>query len=223
MSRNSLLWPVLGALVGAAILSAVAYGFASGDLNKAGDFKRGAAKFIGMAGTIGLVVGWFVTVRLARGPTFSRSGLTLGYKRIEPTATGYRELTTLTVDDLVARLRELGYQPVAKACDELGTVLGKLEGRTPLAGANFAITDAGVKGWIRVQLGAPPEGNARAMGLIETWASNGDSATELGLFTLRALDGMLGELTASYDDSALSGTPAKLFAAALPDQPKHRR
>jgi len=223
MSRNSLLWPVLGALAGAVILSVIAWTFASGDVNKAGDWKHGAAKFVGMAGTIGLVVGWFGTARLTRGATYARTGLTLGYQRIEPTASGYRELTTLTVDDLLARLRELGYQPVAKACDELGTVRGELDGRTPLAGANFAVTDRGVKGWIRVQLAAPPEGNARAMGLIESWTANGESATELGLFTLRALDGMLGELMASYDDSALSGTPAKLFAAALPDQPKHRR
>lgn len=218
-----MLWPILGALVGGAILSAIAWHYASGDINSVGNWKNGAAKFVGMAGAIGLMLGWYGTLHVTRGAALSRTGLTLGYKRIDPTATGYRELATLTVEDLLVRLREFGYQPSAKACDDSGAVLGPTEGSTPLAGANFAITDAGVKGWIRVQLGSPPEGYARAMGLIETWTKNGESATELALFALRALDGMLGDLSASHDDSALTGTPAKLFVSSLPDHPKHRR
>lgn len=79
-----------------------------------------------------------------------------------------------------------------------------------------------MKGWIRVQLAPPPEDSARAMGLIETWTTRGETANELALFALRALDGLLGQLTASYDDSALSSDPAKLFVAALPERPKHR-
>jgi hypothetical protein len=219
MSRNSPLWPVLGALAVGVVAATIAYALASGDLDGP---TNGAARFVGMAGGIGLCVGWYVTVLVTRGGRVARHGMTLGYQRIEPTATGYREITTLTIEDLLAKLREAGYAPTAKACDELGTVRGSIDNNTPLAGANFAITDLKVKGWVRVQLAPPPDGSARAMGLIEAWTARGEAAGELALFTLRALDGMVGRLMASYDDSALGGDPAKLFVAALPERPKHR-
>lgn len=217
------MWPVLGALALGGLGAALGWYLASDDINKVGDWRNGAARFVGMGGAIGLCVGWYATVRLTRGTSLARTGLMLGYKRIEPTSTGYREVATLTVEDLLARLRAVGYQPIAKACDELGTIRGPLDTTTPLAGSNVAITDPRVKGHIRVQLATPPRDNARALGLIETWSSKGDSATELALFALRALDGMLGDLTASYDDSGLSADPAKLFVVALPEKPQHRR
>lgn len=201
MSRSSPLWPVLGALVVGGIAATIAYLAASHDIDNA--VTNGPARFVGMAGGIGLCVGWYVTLLLTRGARVARHGITLSYQRIEPMATSYREIAMLTVDDLLAKLREVGYEPTAKACDEFGTVRGPIESSTPLAGANVAITDPKVKGWIRVQLAPPPEDSARAMGLIETWTTRGEAAGELALFALRALDGLLGQLTASYDDSAL--------------------
>lgn len=100
------MWPVLGALVVGGIAATIAYLAASNDIDKA--VTNGPARFVGMAGGIGLCVGWYVTLLLTRGARAARHGITLSYQRIEPTATGYREITTLTVDDLLAKLREVG-------------------------------------------------------------------------------------------------------------------
>lgn len=213
-----MLWPILGGLVCGSVGALIAWNAAMGDPQ----VTDGPERFVGMVAAIGLVGGYYVTGWLTRGGSTTRHGMTLSYKRIEATATGYREIKTLTVEDVLAGLRASGYEPKAKGCDELGTVRRDIDPSTALAGANFAITDRAVKGWIRIQLAPPPDGSARAMGLVESWTERGDSASELALFAVRVLDGLVGDLTASYDDSALSGDPAKLFVAALGDKPKHR-
>ena len=211
---------MLATLAGGAGALAIAWTLASDDLDKLGDFHGGAESFIGAAGALGLFAGYAISVRITRGKAVTRDGFTLSYRRIEPTATGYRELATLTVEDVLAGLRRVGYAPEVAATDDTGAVRGPLDPTTPLAGANFALRDPRVRGAIRVQLAPPPEGAARAMGLVETWSERGDSAEELALFTLRVLAGLVGDLTASRESSQLGQDPVSLLTAGLDERPK---
>ena len=165
----------------------------------------------------------FAVSRLTRGVAVSRDGFTLSYRPLEPVASGYRELTALAVSDLLERLRAVGYAPILEACDELGERAGAGDPSIPLAGANVALRNPGVRGWIRVQLSVPAEGQARALGLLEIWSERGDSAEEFGLFTLRALGELVGSLAASRESSRLSEDAVGMLTAGLADRPVHRR
>src|ERR1043165_5723134 len=109
--------PFLGVLVGGAIGFAIGWHFAEADINKAGDWRNGAARFIGMTSAIGMLVGYIVMMRVTRGVHVTRDGFTVTYKPAEAVPQGYRELKTLTVGDLVERLKAVGYQPALEACD----------------------------------------------------------------------------------------------------------
>jgi hypothetical protein len=61
------------------------------------------------------------------------------------------------------------------------------------------------------------------MGLLEIWTERGNSAEELGLFTLRGLGELMSGLTASRESSVLSQDPVAMLTAGLPDSPQHRR
>jgi hypothetical protein len=220
--RRQPLWVALGTVAGAVLGFAIGWMLASGDIGKDGDWRGGAQRFIGFAGAIGAFVGFVIAVRLTRGKYVTRDGFTLSYKRIESTAKGYREMETLALSDLLDGLRAVGYAPEVQATDEVGEVRGAADPTSPLAGANVRITDAGVKGSIRLQLAPPPEGSARALGLVEIWSERGDSTEELALFALRVLDGLVGELTAARESSALSQDPVSLLTAGLADRPRHR-
>jgi hypothetical protein len=215
-------WVFLGTLAGGAIGFAISWSLAADDIHQLGDWRAGAQRFIGFATALGLIAGSLLTARITRGKAVTRDGFTLSYRRIEPTATGYREVTTLTVEDLLAGLRRVGYAPKVAASDDLGAARGPIDPTTPLAGANFEIRDARVRGSIRVQLATPPEGTARALGLVEIWSEKGDSAEELALFTLKMLDGLVGDLTAARETSQLGQDPVSLLTAGLPEQPKSR-
>jgi hypothetical protein len=222
MKRRSAWWVVLGGAAGGAIGFAIAWTLASDDIGQLGDWRLGAQRFIGAAGAVGVIAGVVIAARLAYGVRVTRDGFTLSYKRIEPTAAGYREMTTLTIATLLQALREAGYDPSAIACDETGSPARPIDPTTPLAGSNFAIRDPKVRGWIRLQLAAPPDGNARAMGLIEMWSERGDSTEELALFTLKVLDTLVGDLRASRESSVLSEDPAAMLTAGLDARPRHR-
>lgn len=222
MSRRSFVWVLLGTLVGGAIGFAISWTLAADDIHQVGDWRGGAQRFIGFATVLGLIAGSVITARITRGKPVTRGGFALSYRRIEPTAVGYRELSTLTVEELLAGLRGVGYAPEVAASDDLGTVRGPLDPTTPLAGANFAIRDARVRGWIRVQLATPPEDAARALGLVEIWSEQGDSAEELALFTLKVLGGLVGDLTAARDTSQLGQDPVSLLTAGLGERPRLR-
>lgn len=215
--------PVFGALIGGAIAAAIAWTLAGSDVNRLGDWRGGSARFIGMVTALGVFVGFFATARLTRGAPVTRDGFTLSFRPLEPIPAGYRELTTLTVEDLLSRLREAGYAPKLGACDEVGERVGDGDPTTPLVGANISIADPGVRGWIRVHLPRPAQGQVRALGLVEVWSERGDSAEELALFALRALDGLVGNLAASRESSRLSEDRASLVVAGLADRPVHRR
>jgi hypothetical protein len=58
------------------------------------------------------------------------------------------------------------------------------------------------------------------MGLVETWSEKGESAEELALFTLKVLDGLVDELTASRETSRLGEDPVSLLTAGLGERPK---
>jgi hypothetical protein len=221
--QRSAWWVLLGAIAGGVIGFLIGWVIASDEIGKLGDWRHGALRFLGMCGAIGLFLGAGIASRFARGAPVTRDGFTLSYKRIEPTAAGYRELTTLTIATLLDALREVGYEPSATACDDTGSARAPIDLTTALAGSNFAIRDPKVRGWIRVQLAVPPEGQGRAMGLIEMWSERGDSTEELALFTLRVLDTLVGDLRASRESSVLSEDPAAMVTAGLDDKPRHRR
>lgn len=216
-------WALLGAILGGAIGAAIAWRLLNGRFDHPGDWRGGAARFFGWATALGLVAGYAVGGRLARAVPARRDGFRLSFRRIDPEAAGYRNLTTLAVADLVAALTASGYEPYTEGCDSLGHRVGPIDLRTPLAGANVAISDPGVRGWIRVQLAPPIDGAPRSLGLIEMWPERGGSAEELGSFALRALDGLLDELTAAPESSMLGEDPASLVTAGLPDRPRHRQ
>jgi hypothetical protein len=220
MARRSAIWVVLGMVAGGALGFAISWKLASDDIGQAGDWRAGAERFIGFATALGLIGGTFIAARITRGKPVTRDGFTLSYRRIEPTATGYRELTTLTVEDLLAGLRRVGYAPAAADGTDLGAAPRPIDPTTPLAGANVELRAPRVHGRIRVQLAPPPEGVARALGLIEIWSEKGDSAEELALFTLKALDGLVGDLTASRESSRLSQDPISLLTAGLDERPR---
>lgn len=214
--------PYLMGLVG--ILAGVAIGnaLAGNDVGALGDWRNGAGRFIGMCGAIGAGLGYFVTRFLVAGAQLARDGFTLSYKRIEPTADGYRDMASLTVDSVLAQLREVGYAPDALACDALGEPRGAVDPQAPLSGTSFAIRDPRVRGYVRVELARPVEGQPRALGLIEVWSARGESAGELGLFVLRSLDRLVTGLHAARESSRLGEDPASLLVAGLGERPAHR-
>src|SRR5262245_32175718 len=130
--------PALGALVGGAIGFAIAYYFAGADIG----WRNGAGRFVGMASGIGIMLGYFVMMRVTRGVHVTRDGFPLSYRPADPVPTGYRELRTLTVGDVAERLRAVGYAPALTDCDEVGQRSDRtVDPTTTLVGANFAVSD----------------------------------------------------------------------------------
>jgi hypothetical protein len=210
-------WAWLGAAVACAIGVAIGFALAGNDIK----VSRGAARFVGMCGAIGGFAGYLITARLTRGERLARDGFTLSYRPLPPTATSYREHTTLTVADVIAGLAKVGYEPRAEACDDFGTRRGSIDATTPLQGTSVAIIDPNVRGWIRIALAPFTDTQPRTLGLVEIWSSRGESAHELALFTLRVLDGFVAELAAARDSSRLSPDPIAMVTAALGDRPVH--
>jgi hypothetical protein len=207
------LWlAVLVGLTGGALLGGIAWKLAYADVNKEGDWYGGAATFIGSAGALGVFIGYAAVAR----KKLARDGFTLTYASIGPKPDGYRELATLRVADLLAALRAAGYAPSAEVCDEVGQRRGPLDETTALADASFAIVDRDVRGWIRIEL------HARG-GLVEIWSERGDSAEELALFALRALDRLVGSMRAARETSSLAPDPVSTLTSALGERPMHRR
>jgi hypothetical protein len=220
--RKSVIWPLLGGFAGGGVGFAIAYNAASDSIYKAGDYHNGALRFVGLIAALGFVIGFFLVARLTRGPRYKRDGFTLGYKR--PTETGYRDFVTVSVGDLLAGLREVGYDPRAEACDEVGERTKQpIEPTRAVAGANVAFLDSGVRGWVRLQLPIPVEGQNRAMGVLEIWSTGGESTEEFGLFLLRVLDGLVGGMSASRESSKLSDDPVSMITVGLRAKPRFRK
>jgi hypothetical protein len=215
--------PLVGAAIGGSVAAAVAWAFMGADVEKLGDWRNGPLRFFGMLTALGLFVGYFVMARVTRGRPVSRDGFTLSLSPLEPVATGYRELATVTIEGLVERLRAARYAPRLEACNELGERAGACDPAAPLAGVNVAIIDPGVRGWIRLQLPVPAANQARALGLLEIWSEGGESTEELALFTLRALGELVSGLAAKRETSSLSEDPVALLTAGLAERPVHRR
>lgn len=216
-------WLVIGAVGGGVIAGAIAWTLAGDDVNQLGDWRAGAARFIGMVTALGVGGGYLLARQLAGKSALVRDGFTLSFGRIDPKPDGYREMTMPRVADLLAALTAAGYAPATERCDDTGEPCGVLDPQTPLAGANFVIRDPGVRGHIRVQLAQPIEDRPRSLGLVEMWSKRGDSTEELALFTLRALDKLLANVTAARESSVLSNDPAALLTAGLGERPVHRR
>jgi hypothetical protein len=220
---NKRWWLVIGAVTGGVVAGAIAWTLAADDINKIGDWRAGAERFIGMVTVAGIAGGYLIARQLAGKPPLVRDGYTLSFGRIDPKPDGYREMITPRVADLLAALTDVGYAPTTQRCDDTGEPLGPLDPQSPLAGANFTIRDPGVRGYLRVQLSQPLENRPRSLGLIEMWSQRGDSTEELALFTLRALDTLLANLTAGRESSRLSDDAPALLTAGLAERPVHRK
>ena len=213
---------MVGAAIGGAIGIAIGVALAGDDMNRLGDWRNGAARFVGAAGAIGLFAGYVIVKQIVGGKHVTRDGFTLTYRPIAPTADGYRDMKIATVADLIAGLAKAGFEPRAEACDEYGVRAGSIDDKTALPGANVAIMDPKVRGWIRIALAPVIEAQKRALGLVEIWSEGGDSAEELALFTLRTLGGLVEGLEAVRESSRLSPDAVALVTAGLAERPVHR-
>jgi hypothetical protein len=144
----------------------------------------------------------------------------LSYRRPPPRALGYREMVEITIDDLLAALRRVGYAPRAHACNDAAEVVGDCELAAPLVGAHVLITDARVRGGVRLQLPDLPPDDDRRLGQLAIHGDEDTPAAELGLFALRALDALLIDLEAARGDSALGPVAVSLLTSALADRPE---
>ncbi|CAN5875354.1 hypothetical protein BH11MYX2_BH11MYX2_34240 [soil metagenome] len=211
--------PVICALAFGAASAGIAYYFAASDIGKVGDWSRGALRFIGGAGALGALVGWDAGARLVLRAPITRTGFTLSYRPAEPQPQGYREIKTLTVEDLLVRLRAVGYTPTIETCTALGErTMHGTDPTQPLVEANIALSAPRVKGYVRVQLPEPAGGQPRALGVLEVNSEGDPSAEELGMFTLRSLGELVGNLTAAHDTSRLSEDAVELLTAHLPER-----
>ncbi len=215
-------WLVVGALAGGAIAFGIAWMLAGDDMHKIGDWRHGAERFVGAVTAFGVATGYVLARQLAGKTPHTRDGYTLAFGRIDPKPDGYREMTMPRVADLLAALVAVGYEPITERADDTGEPCGPLDSQAPLAGVNFIVRDPGVRGFIRVQLSQPREGTPRSLGLLEIWSKRGDSTEELGLFTLRALDKLLTNLTAGRESSQLSDDSPALLTAGLGERPVQR-
>ncbi|CAN5385634.1 hypothetical protein BH11MYX1_BH11MYX1_54800 [soil metagenome] len=211
-----------GGVLGGCAAGFIGWQLAGNDIQHVGDWRIGGARFIGFLIVLGIAIGFLLARRLVSGKPHTSDGYLLSYSRIAPKTEGYREGAKVTVADLVAALATYGYEPIVTACDETGEPRGAIELDTPLAGANIGIRDPQVKGWVRLQLASESADAKRRMGLLDTWTHRGESADELALFTLRALDQLAGDLTAARRASQLGQDPASLLTAGLGDTPVHR-
>jgi len=215
-------WAWLGAAIGGGIGVAVGLAVAEGDLDKLGDWRNGAARFVGLTGALGLFAGYVILNRATRGKRVTRDGFTVSFRPNPPTPEGYRDMKVVAVADLISGLMRVGYAPGAEACDEAGVRRGSIDDKTPLQGANIAVSDPGVRGWIRVALAPWMEGRPGALGLVEIWSEGGESAEELALFTLRVLGGLFDDVAAARETSRLGQDPVALVTAGLGERPQHR-
>jgi hypothetical protein len=166
----------------------------------------------------------FIAARLlGRSPHRAIRGLMLAYRAPDARTASYRERVEVSIADLVAALEGLGYRPELFAADPLGARAGALDPTAPLVGASLLWRDRRWRGWIRVQLptvGAEPTApGARLLGLLEIQGHDGPAIDEASLYTLRALDELLGGVAAGRVDSRLGPEPASLLTCALPPRP----
>ncbi len=215
-------WPYVGAVIGGVAGFAIAMSLAGRDVNKLGDWNHGAAQFIGMAGAIGVFAGYLIVRQISGRKRVARDGFTLAYRPITPTAEGYRENRLPTVADVIAGLAKAGFEPRAEACDDFGERSGSIDDKTALPGTNVAISDRKVRGWIRIALAPGNLDQPRALGLIEIWSERGSSAEELALFTLRVLDRLVPNLTATRESSVVGLDPIPMLTAGLAERPMQR-
>ncbi|HEY4055090.1 MAG TPA: hypothetical protein VGM39_00735, partial [Kofleriaceae bacterium] len=172
--------PFIGALIAGGVGVAVAYAFAGNDIGHLGDFRNGALRFIGGAGALGAIVGWYAGARVALGRPITRESFTLSYKPAGPEARGYREMKELAVEDLLVRLRAAGYAPSIETCTALGERTKTVaDASQTLVGMNAAIMDPSVRGYVRLQLPPPSETAKRSLGVLEVNSEGGPSAEQL--------------------------------------------
>ena len=172
--------------------------------------------FAGIAGAAAFAVTRFWMV----GRSKPRRSLVMAHRALALQVDGYREARALTVDDLLARLRGLGYRPAIAACADDGTVRGPAPAAMPLAGTHVRISDERLSGYLRLHLPATERApGEHRLSLLEIVAEPSSAMEEMGLFALRELDGILGGVRVTPTDSALSAVEARTFTAGLTERP----
>jgi hypothetical protein len=161
-------------------------------------------------------------IRSRRGESWRGRSLMLAYRAPTANRATYRERGDVTVADLLFALERLGYRPEAVAADADGKPAGRVDVAAPLVGAHLLWRQPGWRGWIRIELptpgGEPPIPGTRLLGTLEVRSHNTAASDQACLFTLRALDELLGEVEAGPTDSH-GFDPAELLTCALPPRP----
>jgi hypothetical protein len=170
---------------------------------------------------VGLVL-FLIRRRVTRDSHRAVRGHMLAYRGPDARAS-YRDRVDLSVGDLLAALERLGYRLQTAAADLRGCRAGALDRRAPLVGANLLWRAPGWRTWIRVQLptigSEPTRPGARLLGLLEMQGAETPAAEEAYLFTLRALDELLGGVSAGPVDARVSPEPASRLTEDLPPRP----
>ena len=211
------LLPCLGYAAALVVVGAIAFSFPA-PVRHAGNWKYADPRPLITA--IVASIAFIATRRLVRGRQLPRRALLLAHDTIAPRTDGYRAMAPLTVEDLLARLRGLGYRPTIAACADDGAIRGPVDAVIPLAGAHVEIRDSRLVGHLRLQLPAPELApGQRRLSQLEIVAEPSSAMEEMGLFALRELDAMLGGVQVTPTDSALSAVEARTFTAGLAERP----
>ena len=190
---------------------------------KGGWYSRWDQSFVGMIGAVTFFGGFFAVRRLTHKPRVEERTWLVKVAQVVPQATGYREASPPTVQDLVERLARRGYQLEAHQVDESRVRRGAADARASLAGARFDLADARLPAGTRVivhvaEWAAGVRGGAGAVTAIEGGRKR--AGEELALFTIYELAQLLPGLTYMDIESALTPDSTEMLAAALPERPR---
>ena len=190
---------------------------------KGGWSSRWDQSFVGMIGAFVFFVGFFAVRRLTSKPRLEERSWLVRVGQVKPSATGYREASPPTVQDLVDALGRRGYRLVANQVGEDRVRHGAADMRASLAGARFDLADARLPSGTRVvvhvaEWAAGEGGGAGAVTSIE--GGKKQAGEELALFTILELSRLLPGLTYMDIESALTPDSTEMLAAALPERPR---
>src|SRR5262245_9984979 len=121
-SMAEMLLPALAAAVLAIVATVLAQKLVAPAIARKGGWdSRWDQSFVGMIGALAFFGGFFAVRRLTHKPRAEERTWLLRVDQVVPSATGYREASAPTVQDLIDRLARRGYQLEAAQVDESRT------------------------------------------------------------------------------------------------------
>lgn len=188
---------------------------------KGGWFSRWDRGFVGLCGALAFFLGYFVSLRLLRGPKSEQRSWMLSMEQVVPAATTYREAAPPSVKDLTERLAARGYQLASHRVDESGEPVAGGDDRDPLAGSAVELADARAGARIVVRVSERAAGEGGGLGMVTAIERGGKRASEeLALFAIVELAALLPGLKYKDSNSALSPDDTEMLRASLPDKPR---